>query len=948
MKKTRKQPALAKCVLATIMAMGMMGYTTVWADTPTPSPVDKDVSKDANGQIYDASHNYQQGYFWTDLGHAQVQIGSGEQIELFTPFIYHTHNGIWDPKDRRYDPVHTGDNSEMKCKESMSRITVGEFDRIIKSLYTNDITMAKTIYGEGDQAGLKDKVIKEVKATAGQGKIVNTYALVRENNEGVAVGIVDTDTKVVNNKLTFADGTLTSKITDNAGGTFASSVNGIASQEWVTNQLNGIGDTDTVTTAESGHAIITVDDAYADDPTTNNKHHRIGINEDALRGFIQDAAAAQDTNTTNTSMEGSLDEYGKLTVKVKDSDQHSVQAEVEGIASRSWVTNQLEDIVDTNTITTVESATNILKITDEGVEGNHAYKIDINGEQLGDFVQQYDTNTITTAQDDGKNYVTVNGGKDDNGNYNYTVGFNEDKLIETIQENDTNTITTAESGHAIITVNDSVGGGDLDDKNYVIGIDEDALKSFIQENTQDTNTVTTVAVNTNILTIEDNGEYGNHAYELGINSEQLGDFVKQYDTNTITTAQDDGNGYVNVAEVVDADGNYKYTVGFDEAKLINTIKENDTNTVTTVADDGNGYVAVTDAMDADGNHNYTVAFDEGKLIQTIEDQDRYVNGGSIGEDGSITLNVHNGRDVTLEGQLKDAQLTDIARDKEAGTATLIVKDGYNNEEVRRLTIDDIASKAQNDREHAEFREHFNELDYRVDSLGSRVDKVGAGAAALAALHPMDFDPDDKLTFAAGYGNYKGKNAAAVGAFYRPDEKVMLSVGGTFGNGENMVNAGISFSLDRTARISNSRTAMAKEIVDLRANVANLTALVGQLTAGMGGTIEMDRMKLFPDVPENHWAYEYIGRLAAAGIVEGYPDGMFNGNRMMSRYEFAAMLYRALEKGVKLDHKLVREFEPEMGRIHVARISGADGDRGKIERVRVYGGDNRDHYGSKLK
>lgn len=434
---------------------------------------------------------------------------------------------------------------------------------------------------------------------------------------------------------------------------------------------------------------------------------------------------------------------------------------------------------------------------------------------------------------------------------------------------------------------------------------------------------------------------------LALIANQLGDFVKQYDTNTITTAQDDGNGYVNVAEAVDADGNYKYTVGFDEAKLINTIKENDTNTVTTVADDGKGYIGVTDAMDADGNHNYTVAFDEGKLIQTIEAKDKFVNGGSIGADGKITLKVRNGEDVKLDGQLKDAQLTEIERDKAAGTATLVVKDGYTNEEVRRLTIDDIASKAQNDKEHAEFREHFSELDHRVDNLGSRVDKVGAGAAALAALHPMDFDPDDKLTFAAGYGNYKGRNAAAVGAFYRPDEKVMLSVGGTFGNGENMVNAGISFSLDRTARVSNSRTAMAKEIVDLRANVANLTALVGQLTAGMGGTIEMDRMKLFPDVPENHWAYEYIGRLAAAGIVEGYPDGMFNGNRMMSRYEFAAMLYRALEKGVKLDHKLVREFEPEMGRIHVARISGADGDRGKIERVRVYGGDNRDHYGSKL-
>lgn len=711
MKKNRKQTALAKCVLATIMAMGMMGYTTVWADTPTPSPVDKTVSKDTAGQIYAAEAHNATGYFWTDLGHAQVQIGSGEQIELFTPFIYHTHNGQWNPQGFGYIPVHKGDNSEMQCKESMAQISVGEFDRIIKSLYTNDITMAKTIYGEAGQAGLKDTVIKAVRATPGQGKTVNTYELVRANDDVLAAAIVDTDTKITGNKLTFANGTLTSEITDNAGGTFASSVNGIASQEWVQEKI----------------------------------------------------------------------------------------AEIPSII---------------------------------------------------------DTNSITTVQNDGNGYVTVTGGQGDDGNYHYTVGINEDKLIQTIQKNNTNTITTAESGHAIITVNDSVGGSGLDDKNYVIGIDEKALKGFIQDNTQDTNTVTTVAVNTNILTIEDNGEGSNHAYELGINSE--------------------------------------------------------------------------------------------KLNEAIEAQDRYVNGGSIGADGSITLNVNNGRDVTLEGQLKDAQLTDIARDKEAGTATLVVKDGYTNEEVRRLTIDDIASKAQNDKEHAEFREHFSELDHRVDNLGSRVDKVGAGAAALAALHPMDFDPDDKLTFAAGYGNYKGRNAAAVGAFYRPDEKVMLSVGGTFGNGENMVNAGISFSLDRTARVSNSRTAMAKEIVDLRANVANLTALVGQLTAGMGGTIEMDRMKLFPDVPENHWAYEYIGRLAAAGIVEGYPDGMFNGNRMMSRYEFAAMLYRALEKGVKLDHKLVREFEPEMGRIHVARISGADGDRGKIERVRVYGGDNRDHYGSKLK
>ena len=234
---------------------------------------------------------------------------------------------------------------------------------------------------------------------------------------------------------------------------------------------------------------------------------------------------------------------------------------------------------------------------------------------------------------------------------------------------------------------------------------------------------------------------------------------------------------------------------------------------------------------------------------------------------------------------------------------------------------------------------------RINQLGSRVNKVGAGAAALAALHPMDFDPDDKLTFSAGYGNYGGENAAAIGAYYRPDEKVMFSVGGTVGNGENMVNAGVSFSLDRTNHVSNSRTAMAREILDLRAEVTELKAMVAK---GGLGSIAEDKMKIFPDVAENHWAYEYVGKLAAAGIIEGYPDGNFSGDRMMSRYEFAAMLYRAMQKGAQLDSKIINEFAPEMGRIRVDRISGEDGDRDKIERVRVNAvKGERDHYGNKI-
>lgn len=236
---------------------------------------------------------------------------------------------------------------------------------------------------------------------------------------------------------------------------------------------------------------------------------------------------------------------------------------------------------------------------------------------------------------------------------------------------------------------------------------------------------------------------------------------------------------------------------------------------------------------------------------------------------------------------------------------------------------------------------------RINQLGNRVNKVGAGAAALAALHPMDFDPDDKLTFSAGYGNYGGENAAAIGAYYRPDEKVMFSVGGTVGNGENMVNAGISFALDRTNHVSNSRTALAREVIDLRGQLAVMGAKMAKMEKALG-MLDETKTKLFPDVPANHWAYEYIAKLAGNGYIEGYPDGNFGGDRLMTRYEFAAMLYRAIEKGAALEEKIIKEFEPELGRIRVDRISGEDGDRDKIERVRVNDTKGeRDHYGNKL-
>ena len=250
----------------------------------------------------------------------------------------------------------------------------------------------------------------------------------------------------------------------------------------------------------------------------------------------------------------------------------------------------------------------------------------------------------------------------------------------------------------------------------------------------------------------------------------------------------------------------------------------------------------------------------------------------------------------------------------------------------------------------------------VNELGDRVNRVGAGAAALAALHPLDFDPDDKWDVAAGYGNYKDASAVAIGAFYRPNEDTMFSVGGSFGGGENMVNAGVSLKLGQGNHVSTSRVALAKEVEDLKvivkAQSAEIKAMRGAMQAGM---TEMKDVT-FPDVPQDHWAYGYVKSLADRGLLVGYPDGEFKGDRSMTRYEFAAIIYRALQNGAPIDNnmaKAIGEFEPEINRIkdldrtRVDRISGKDNDRHKVERLRVNNesnkekGDYRDIYGSHI-
>lgn len=226
----------------------------------------------------------------------------------------------------------------------------------------------------------------------------------------------------------------------------------------------------------------------------------------------------------------------------------------------------------------------------------------------------------------------------------------------------------------------------------------------------------------------------------------------------------------------------------------------------------------------------------------------------------------------------------------------------------------------------------------VSRLDKRVNKAVAGSAALAALHPLDFDPDAKWDFAAGYGHYHNGNAAALGAFYRPNEDVQLSVGSTLGNGETVVNAGLSVKVGAHSNVSRSRVAIGKEVLELKKTVALQNAQIQKLTAllnDVAGThMKADRTTLFPDVASNHWAYEAVSDLSRRGLVEGYPDGTFGGDRLLTRYEFAEIVYRALQNGVQVDEQLVTEFSPEMALFRVDTVAKNSQGQPTIERVRV--------------
>ena len=411
--------------------------------------------------------------------------------------------------------------------------------------------------------------------------------------------------------------------------------------------------------------------------------------------------------------------------------------------------------------------------------------------------------------------------------------------------------------------------------------------------------------------------------------------------------------YTTVTEGTNADGGKEYTVSGPKMESTDgTVKitdkvENGKKVGYNLSVDTSSLGIEKTKVEAGDNVTVTSKKTGNTTTYTVNAKDTVVTGGTAtyaaNGTGSATLINNDGTTATITG-LKDRYTSSAALD--GNTLNFTRNDGST------YSVSGIAST-----------QDIKNVTNKVGELGTRVNRAGAGAAALAALHPLDFDPDDKWDVAAGYGNYKDAHAVSVGAFYRPNEDTMFSVGGSFGGGENMVNAGVSVKLGQGNHVSTSKVAMAKEIVDLKDAVTRLEAqneqfrqIIGQMAGQPVRNVE------FPDVPKDHWAYSYVKSLADRGLLEGYPDGEFKGDRSMTRYEFAAIIYRALQNGAPVDGnmgKAMEEFGPEMEKVREAyrfrvdRISGGDNDRNKVERVRVNNegnkekGDYRDIYGSHI-
>ena len=668
---------------------------------------------------------------------------------------------------------------------------------------------------------------------------------------------------------------------------------------------------------------------------------------DITRQITNVAAGSEDTDAVNVAQlkqVASQAERAKTTVSAGTNT--TVTSTVAEDGHTDYKVNLNKDL------TGIESMTNGLSSIRMGNGGtvtiNNRVTIDQSGKISGvaaGEVKEGSTDAVNGSQlhavqqEAGKHTKVVNGSNitveetDQDGQKTYKVGLNKDLLLGDITGKNVSisgTNGTIETTGSIATKDKiyAANGAKLADVN-VTGDTISNDKSSVKLDKDGTVTIN------NKVTVDQNGKVSGVA--AGDISDTSTDAVNgsQLKATNDRVSKVEGNITNIKSDITDIKGDVK-NLGDRVTKV-----EQEAGKHTKVV---NGSNVTVEETDQDGQKTYKVGLNKDLLLGDITGKNVSISGtnGTIETTGSIAtkdkIYAANGAklaDIDITGDTISNDKSSVKLDKN-GTVTINGKVSVNQDgKVSGVAAGDISEKstdAVNGSQLLATNQQVAQNAQSINKLGNRINKVGAGAAALAALHPLDFDPDDKWDFAAGYGNYNGENAAAIGAYYRPNEDTMFSVGGSFGNGENMVNAGVSLKLGQGNHVSTSKVAMAKEIKDLRKELECLKSALLDVNAGK--KLDTSKLQLFPDVPKNHWAYEYVSTLKGNGALTGYPDGEFKGDRPMTRYEFATMLYKAMLEGATLSDKILKEFAPELERFTVDTVHQDKDGKPTVERVRT--------------
>ena len=729
------------------------------------------------------------------------------------------------------------------------------------------------------------------------------------------------------------EGKTTRQITNVAAGSKATDAVNVAQLNQVASQAAA-----SKTTVSDGTNTTVTSSKVAEDGHTD---YRVNLNKD-LTGIesISNGSKGQSKIVLNEGYTGMV--YGDTSVVLNDNGVYlngKVNVDKAGQIHNVTAGTADEDAVNVSQLnkqaaaskTTVSDGTNTTVTSTVAKDGHTDYKVNLNKDLTG--IESM-TNGLSSIRMGNGGTVTINN----------RVTIDQSGKISGVAAGEVKEGSTdAVNGSQLKGVENKV------DKNTEAIGNLDKRVTSVEEVAKKHTTVSTD--DTNVQINEDTNKDGGKDYKVSLNKDlnlssvTTGD--TKMDTNGVTVKDvsltKDGLSIGNKTYVSDKGLNA------NDQKVTN-VAAGDLSDTSTDAVNGSQLFATNQqvAQNAESINklsNRKFGADDNKTVTVKPGQTLNINGDkqniSTSVNGNNSIKVELKKDITVDSVTANSVKVG---DTSISTNGLTIKDGPSitktgiyggNQKVTGVAAGDISADSKdavNGGQLFATNQQVAQNAQSISKLGNRINKVGAGAAALAALHPLDFDPDDKWDFAAGYGNYNGENAAAIGAYYRPNEDTMFSVGGSFGNGENMVNAGVSLKLGQGNHVSTSKVAMAKEIKDLRKEMEGLKSAL--LDANAGKKLDTSKLQLFPDVPKNHWAYEYVSTLKGNGVLTGYPDGEFKGDRPMTRYEFATMLYKAMLEGATLSDKILKEFAPELERFTVDTVHQDKDGKPTVERVRT--------------